>query len=241
MSFVQASKNSSASAASISTAALTTTSGTCLVAIVSVGSGPRTVSSFTDSKGNTWTPLTGNPQSPQGQFNVYAYVAANITGGASHTVTANFSAAGVCAIAVAEFSGRATVSPILFQGDNLEGAGATSHSSDATGTLGASGADMVCVFADNVFEISVANQTYTATSSGWTMDANGTVTTGATTATCGVMYRNNVDTSSQQATWTNSNGSVRAASFIVALSAAASAGNANLLTGKFGQLLVGKL
>jgi hypothetical protein len=240
MAFVQAFKAGSASVDPLQVAGNTTT-GNCLVAIVSVGSGPRTVSSFTDSAGNTWTALTGNPQAPQGQFNVYGYVAQNITGATPDTLTADFNAAGVSAIAFAEFSGRATTSVIAFQGANLEVSGSTSHSSASTGTLPSTGCDMVCIFADNVFEISTANQTYTATSGGWTMSADGTVSTGATTATCGIMHRANVDTSSQQATWTNSNGNVRAASWIIALAAAAAAGSANLLVGKLGQPFVGKL
>lgn len=223
MAYVQGDKASSASTAALTTPGITTTSGNFLIAVVSVNTGPRTVSSFTDSLGNTWTGATGNPQTPNGGFNVYVFYAKNITGGASHTFTANFNAAGLSALGIIELSGRHLTSPIEFQSATVETTGATSHSSAATGTLSQSGCDMVCLQGDNAQSQAAATETYTATSSGWTLPASSNVNTGATTATCFAMYRENVDTSSQQATWTNSAGNLKSGIFILAIAPAAAA------------------
>lgn len=224
MAYVQADKQSSASASALTTPGLTTTTGNILVAVMNTDNGPKTLSSIVDSKSNTWTALTGNPQTSNGGFNIYCYYAVLTSGGASHTVTANFSGASQCSMSVFEFSGRDTASPILFQSAKTDGAGATSHTSTATGTLGASGSDLICVVGDNALSQAAANETYTATSSGWTLPAAGNVNTGATTTTCFGMYKENVTTSSDQAAWTNSAGNLIACSFIVALAAAAGGG-----------------
>ena len=72
MAYVQGDKVASGSASGLTTPGITTTTGNLMVAVVSLGTGPKTLSSITDSKGNTWTALTGSPQSPVAQYNVYA-------------------------------------------------------------------------------------------------------------------------------------------------------------------------
>lgn len=221
MAYVQAAKGSSASANPLTTSAINTTSGNFLALVVSADSGPKTVSSITDTYSNTWTAATGNPKAANGQFNVYVFYAANITGGASHVVTANFNGAALSAMVVVELSGRDTTSPIDFQDVVLETVASTSHASPSTGTLSNSGDDILCLMGDNAQTQAAANETYTMTSSGWVLPSDANVNTGATTATAFIAYRENVDTSSQQATWTNSAGNLKAASWILAVKAAA--------------------
>lgn len=222
MAFVQGDRGSTTNTWPVATAGITTTSGNTIVAVVSINSS-RTVTGLTDNKGNTYTALAGNPQQPNLQFNVYAFYCENIVGGAAHVLTAAGSGTSVGAISVAEFSGRATSSVVSFQGNQLDASGGTSHSSVATGTLGVSGCDLVCVMADNGNAQFAGSQTYTATSTGWSLDTSSQVVTGATTATSAIFYRNGVGTGSDQATWTNSGGSLIAASWIVALAPSGSA------------------
>lgn len=220
MAFVQADKASGASASTLTTAGITTTAGNFLAVVISLGSGPKTLSSITDSKGNTWIAASGNPQSPNSQYNVYVYYAKNIAGGASHTVTMNSSGAGICAMSVIELSGRDITSPIAFQTAATETTGVSSHTSPATGTLPSSGCDVLCLVGDNAFDQAFATETYTATSTGWLLPSAGNVNTGSVTATSFIMYRPGVDTTTQQATWTNSSSNLKSAAFVLAIAAA---------------------
>lgn len=224
MAFVQADKGSNgANVSSGSTAGITTTSGNWLGLVVSVDNGPQTVTGITDTYGNTWTPASSNPQAPTGQ-NTYVYYAQNITGGTGHQVTANFSAAAPFAMAVFEFSGRATTGSVIAQQALVEATPVTSHTSAATGVLGVSGCDVLCLIADDAFFTAGANETYTATSGGWILPAAGNVNTGGSTPTCFGMYIPNVTTASQTATWTNSTHTLTGASVILAIAPAASGG-----------------
>lgn len=215
MAFVQGDKGSTAGATTVATAGITTTSGNMLVATVSVDNGPKTVSSLTDSKGNTWTALTGNPQSATGS-NIYAYYAKNITGGAGHTLTANLSGSAPASISLAEFSGRDTVSPVVVQQPNQESTRSSSHSSAATGTIPNSGCDLVVLVGDSALFDLGANETYTP-GTGWTLPAASDVNTAGTTTTSYLLYKENVGTTTDTATWTNSAGTITAASWIIAL------------------------
>ncbi len=219
MAFVQGDKGSTAGATTVTNAGITTTTGNFLVAAISINSGPKTLTTLTDTYGNTWVPATGNPQSVTGS-NVYIYWAINITGGASHVLTATFSASAAGAISVAEFSGRSTTSTILVQVANVEGTRTASHTTAATGTLGTSGCDIVAMVCDSAFFDSGVNQTYTAGGL-FTLPAAADVNTAGSTPTAYLLYQNNVGTSSQTATWTSSPGTTQAASVILALAPAA--------------------
>jgi hypothetical protein len=203
MAFVQATEFAITPAAtSADTPGITTTSGNFLCAEITVGSGPGTLASVTDNYGNTWTAATGNPRAPNGQANVYVYWAHNITGGA----------------------GRATSNAVLVQTGFLETSSGTSHSSGSSGTLSESGCDMVCMAGDNAPAVTGSNITYTATSSGWTLADPGTVGTVASGhMTAIVMYRENVDTSAQTATWTSTSNAKRAAGVMIAVKSATAA------------------
>ena len=212
-------------AASATTPGINTTSGNFLCAVITVGSGPGTLASVSDSNGNTWTAATGNPRAPNGQANVYVYWTENITGGASHTFTANANGSRLMSIGLVELSGRATSSAVLVQTGFLETVSGTSHSSGSSGALSESGCDMVCLAGDNAPAVTGSNITYTATSSGWTLANPGTVNTVASGhMTTIVMYRDNVDTSAQTATWTSTSNAKRAAGVMIAVKAAAGGG-----------------
>lgn len=208
-------------AASATTPGITTTTGNFLCAVITVGSGPGTLASVSDSYGNTWTAATGNPRAPNGQANVYVYWAENITGGAGHTFTANANGSRLMSIGLVELSGRATSSAVLVQTGFLETVSGTSHSSGSSGALSESGCDMVCLAGDNSPAVTSSNITYTATSTGWTLSSAGTVNTVASGhMTTIAMYRENVDTSAQEATWTSSSNAKRAAGVMIAVKSA---------------------
>lgn len=218
MAYVQAQNASNANASALTTPGMNTTVNNFAVAIVSTDDGPKTVTSFVDSLGNSWTPLTGNPQSPNGQFNIYVFTCVLFNAGLGHTFTANFSGSAPCALVVAEFSGRATSATVIFQSAKTDGSSSNAHSSNATGTLSQAGCDVVCCSGDNAFTQASSSEVYVATSAGWApIPTLAQVNTGATTATAFIMYSENVGTSSQQATWTNSSSNLISASFIIAL------------------------
>lgn len=242
MAFVQSTKIASILASTLTTPPLAIASGNIIVALVTLGSGPHTLSSIVDNNSNTWVPLTGNPQKPNGQYNVYVYYCVVGTGGAAMTVTTTHNAAGLAALSIMVFSGRDTSSPLAFQSATVEVTAASSHTSAATGTLSFSGCDLICMAGDNALDQAASNEVYTATSTGWTMDGGATVTTGATTPTIIAMYKTGVGTASDQASWTNSNGAVQSGIFILALKAAAGGGSGQLVNGPLvNGLLLGSL
>jgi hypothetical protein len=215
-------KGANASSGSVATNTFTSANGDTIVVIISFGSGPRTLSTLTDNYSNTYTAVSTNPQAPSGQFNGYCYIAKNITGGANHVVTATPNNTCINAIGIIGFTGRDLTTPVAFSAATLEGSNTSSHASAATGTLPMSGCDLVCGFMDNANSQIANNTVYAATSSGWTMDADATTGSGATTATAGMMYKNNVGTGTDTATFTNTNGNVRGANWIIALAPGAS-------------------
>jgi hypothetical protein len=224
MAFVQGDKGSTASASTVANAGITTTTGNFLAVAISIDSGPKTLSTLTDTYGNTWVGATANPQAITGS-NVYVYWAINITGGAGHVLTATFSGSASAAISVAEFSGRSTTSPILVQVANIEGARTASHTTATTGALGTSGCDIVALACDTAFFDSGANQSYTAGGL-FTLPSSADVNTAGTNPTAYLFYQNNVGTSSQAATWTSSPGTTQSASVILALAPASGASGA---------------
>jgi hypothetical protein len=88
----------------VTTPGINTSGADLIVLIVGYNNGPPT--SITDSKGNTWTPLTAYPSS--GNFtSIRAYYCAAPTVGAGHTFTANLTG-GFPTIAALAFAGGST-------------------------------------------------------------------------------------------------------------------------------------
>lgn len=108
----------------------TTTGNLIVVAVIYNVGIPPNVSSITDSQSNTYTRVLAKNISGRG---VEVWYAKNITGGTTPTVTVNFNTQVKPAIAMREYSGLDTVSPLdvsLSQNNSA----VTSHSSGITGT-----------------------------------------------------------------------------------------------------------
>lgn len=101
-----------ASASSIAGPSMSTTTGNLLVLHAKWESGTPTVSSITDTAGNTWSTISSATYAYDGARNVMAY-AKNITGHASNVVTVNLSGAAAWRdILIEEFAGLDTSSPL---------------------------------------------------------------------------------------------------------------------------------
>src|SRR3990167_9787313 len=91
---------SNTSGATVTTPSRTTTSGSTVVLMGTWGA--QTFSSFTDSKGNTWTQIqTESGPSPTTRM----YYAANLIGGTSHTFTLTLGSSGTPSICMVEVLG----------------------------------------------------------------------------------------------------------------------------------------
>lgn len=98
-------------ASTVTTASWTSTSGNALFATIEADTVAANGITVTDSKGNTWTRVIST--SLAGTFDLEVWAAFNITGGATHTVTATDNGGGVDSlIMVEEWSGVATSSAI---------------------------------------------------------------------------------------------------------------------------------
>lgn len=102
---VQVMLKGSVSAASVTTTAVTTTSGNLLVAVVTCFGNHIGATPVSDSKGNTWVQALASVGTTNGFAAMY-YVA-NATGGAGHTFTFTPTANDFNAITVFEISGAA--------------------------------------------------------------------------------------------------------------------------------------
>lgn len=129
--FVQAASAEGLAASSVTTAAITTTTGN-QVYIGTNTTGTDATTPITDSYSNTWVQVGHSAASS------YAYVelwyCANLTGGSGHTFTYTTTGSDYDTIAVMEFSGMATSSP-LDVGGNTYFAGPTNGSSLTTPSL----------------------------------------------------------------------------------------------------------
>ena len=124
--------STSSSGSSLTTTAFasSTTSGNTI--IVSIATYSTTVSSVTDSKSNTYTLITSSNYN--GSAYVYMYYAYNITGGSSHTVTANLASTGSDVTIIArEVSGLGIASSPLDKSHSASGS-STSPASGSTAT-----------------------------------------------------------------------------------------------------------
>jgi hypothetical protein len=116
---------------SVTTAAITTTSGNLLHASLTHYG---TFVSFTDSKGNTWA--TANAEQGNGiGTNSRQLYAKNCVGGAGHTFTLTISSAQWPTLAVTEISGLDTSSPLHQAAGAVAPSPTTTHSSGSITTL----------------------------------------------------------------------------------------------------------
>jgi RHS repeat-associated protein len=178
-----------AGADSVTTAAIDTTGATFIIAAVSYNTGATPT--ISDSKGNTWTPLTASAVT--GTVTQRLYYAANPVVGSGHTFS-NTAASNFSSICVAAFSGVSTSSP--FDREN----GATSSlSTIQTGSV-----------------TPAVNQELVATGLGWnvarttyppTIDSSFTVSTSSNFASgnhygCSIGFLSQATSSAVNPTWT---------------------------------------
>ncbi len=109
--FVQATGASATTVASVTSPAITTTSGHFLAVVCALYARSFSGSPITDSKGNTWQLAWAVNTGTNGH--AACYYAENITGGAGHTVTLTPPGGNdFCAFGLGEFSGIATSSSL---------------------------------------------------------------------------------------------------------------------------------
>jgi hypothetical protein len=124
---VQAISKTSASAASVTTAAVTTTaSGSLFIVGIACFTNKIGATPITDSKGNTWTQALGSTGSGANGY-IAIFYSANATGGASHTFTFTPTSSDFIAIGVLEVQGAALSSVLGSVSSST--ASAASHSS----------------------------------------------------------------------------------------------------------------
>lgn len=126
---VQAVGNHTDTAASVSTAGITTTPGNLLV--VACAWTHNSDITITDSKGNTWIPRTRKQHSELPSLSGQVFYAQNIAGGAGHTFTATPGGAAFITIGVVEVSGAATSGAYDRESTNQDSTG-FSHTSGET-------------------------------------------------------------------------------------------------------------
>lgn len=98
-------------ASTVTTASWTSTAGNMLIAIAEADTVAANGVTVSDSKGNTWIRVASNAIAAT--FDLETWVAYNITGGASHTVTAVDTGGGVDSLLIVEeWSGAATTSAL---------------------------------------------------------------------------------------------------------------------------------
>lgn len=108
------SKNTTSGVTSLTTAAITTTSGNLIVAAYSTDENVTPFqATITDSKSNTYVDNHSFAHNGAGAFDIAVGIAyaKNITGGASHTFTVNNTGSQFVAIGASEFSGADTTAP----------------------------------------------------------------------------------------------------------------------------------
>src|SRR5580765_7201 len=118
-----------ASAATLTTAAFTSTPGNLLVAIFQVWTGSFGATPITDNKGNTWVPAVPIFGGSGGSGLLGIYYAANCLGGAGHTVTVTPVASGLLALAVYEIAGAALTG--VLGSNSTQNASTAAHDSGA--------------------------------------------------------------------------------------------------------------
>lgn len=141
------------SATTIATAATSLTTGNFIVACVRRGTASISVSSVTDTAGNTYHHAIGPIESGAGAVEIW--YSENVTGNASNVVTANFSGATISrSIITAQFYGMATSSSL----DQTASGTSTGASPVTSGSLTTTRGNEVLIVAA---EVSVTGSTWT--------------------------------------------------------------------------------
>lgn len=221
MAFVQAISANAVGASSVTTAGITTNAGSFIPVGLSTDTS-HTISGtlISDSKANSYTAQLGPINSGTGSVaRGYLYWNNGGTRGASHTFTAAINTTGSPSVQVAEFSGRATSTPIdASQSGNDGASGVTSHTGPSIVTTTA-GDDIWSFHAE---DLASGTQGYTA-GTNWTIPANGTQPNASNYSTSFQQYQQNKAASTYADTWTTTAASQNAA-LIIAIAAAAGGG-----------------
>jgi hypothetical protein len=140
-------------ASTVTTASWTSVSGNALIAIAEADVVAQNGITISDNKGNTWNRVISTAVAST--FDLEVWVALNITGGATHTVTAADNGGGVDSlIIVEEWSGVALASAI----DKFAGASGTSTAANSGATAATTQADELVIGA----VVASGNRTFTA-------------------------------------------------------------------------------
>lgn len=219
MAFVQAgSAYTPTNATTLTSSGVTTTSGNILLMGSWLNSTSITLTTPTDSYGNTWQPLFAALSTTSGYL--YGWYSQNITGGAGHTITSALSsgAGQEWAFSFAEYSGRDTGIPLDSSGPvtaNRNGNYVTNHSGANAGaavTTTTTGCDL---FAYATSAGASVADTFTTNGGGWTFGGE-YLGNGSTQSPSFMAYLNNQVNATYTLTWTTGN-AVNPASFIVGL------------------------
>lgn len=221
MAFVQAISANAVGASSVTTAGITTNAGSFIPVGLSTDTS-HTISGtlISDSKANSYTAQLGPINSGTGSVaRGYLYWNNGGTRGASHTFTASVNTTGSPTVHAAEFSGRATSTPIdASQSGNDGASGVTSHTGPSIVTTTA-GDDIWSFHAE---DLASGTQGYTA-GTNWTIPANGTQPNASNYSTSFQQYQQNKAAATYPDTWTTTAASQNA-SLIIAIKAAAGGG-----------------
>lgn len=127
--------NNASSAGTIATPAFSVTAGnTIIVSVSSYTATKQTVSSITDTAGNTYT-RCGNREAGDASHDQEVWVAANILGNASNVVTVTFSGSAAWRYVIAaQYSGLATSSPYDVGSALIITASGTTHTTNTAVT-----------------------------------------------------------------------------------------------------------
>lgn len=108
-----------------------TTSGNLIVVAVTSYGATQTCNTVTDTKGNTYTKIGSVNRSP-GDDTIDLFYAKNITGGASHRIDVTMANTENIGIAMSEYSGADTSSPLDTNNNSGNGTGSTATSGSIT-------------------------------------------------------------------------------------------------------------
>lgn len=135
LAYVQGSAQAFVNSDTLTTSAITTTTGNLFVAIINLysGGGPSAITSVSDSKGNTWSAAIDQAGDATTRCAIYYTSNANPTGGSGHTLTVVLDSGANLSIQLLEISGQAA-SSVLDQtaGDSQTTGGTSSCTSGAT-------------------------------------------------------------------------------------------------------------
>lgn len=173
--FVQkVSAQTTATAASLTTGSITTTTGNAIIVQGSQSITATAPTSFTDNKSNTYTIDKNLGDTTNGNFATNASIGSSlsITGGSGHTFTINKTGGGVgMAIGAAEYTHDGVMATSLSASANGGTGGSTTMNPGAVTPTGGGGTNYLYVSAATSDNVSGATMTAN-TGAGWAMLAN---------------------------------------------------------------------